>query len=54
MASKEVLVAGTDDKRCITIVVGSTLSGELLPFQVIYDGKSARSLPREAELNDAR
>ncbi len=36
----EVHVAGVGDKRQITITVAGTLSGTLLPFQVLYEGKT--------------
>jgi hypothetical protein len=35
------IVAG-DDKRMITVILGCTLSGSMLPSQVIYHGKTAR------------
>jgi len=43
--SKQVEVVGKDEKRGFTLVVGISMSGEALPFQVIYAGKSNRSLP---------
>ena len=43
--SKQVEVVGKDEKRGFTLVVGISMSGEALPFQVVYAGKSNRSLP---------
>ena len=43
--SKQVEVVGKEEKRGFTLVVGISMSGEALPFQVIYAGKSTRSLP---------
>ena len=43
--SKHV-VAGSNDKRAITLTLIETLSGDILPFQVIYQGKTARCLPK--------
>lgn len=45
--SKQVAVAGNEDKRAFTLVVGVSASGTLLPFQAIWDGKLvSRSLPK--------
>ena len=43
---KRVEVFGADDKRQITVVFGGTMSGDCLPPQSIYQGKSAKWLPR--------
>ncbi|KAL7277451.1 hypothetical protein ACG7TL_008372 [Trametes sanguinea] len=44
--SKQVAVVGTDEKRAFTLMVGISASGEVLPFQAIYQGTdSSRSLP---------
>jgi hypothetical protein len=43
--SKQVEVVGKDEKRGFTLVVGISMSGEALPFQAIYAGKTNRSLP---------
>jgi len=43
--SKQVEVVGKDEKWGFTLVVGISMSGDALPFQVIYAGKSKRSLP---------
>ena len=44
--SKCVEIAGLSDKRMITAVVASTLSGDMLPVQLIYDGKTDRCHPQ--------
>ena len=36
---------GADDKWQITATLAETLSGEILPFQLIYKGKTKRSVP---------
>ena len=43
--SKDVLKRGADDKRAITLTSAETLSGDMLPFQMTYTGKTSRSLP---------
>lgn len=43
--SKQVAIIGTEEKRAFTVVVGVTSSGQALPFQVIYKGQTAASLP---------
>jgi hypothetical protein len=43
--SSSVAVIGADDKRQITACLASALNGELLPLQLIFQGKTARSLP---------
>ncbi|KAL3677747.1 hypothetical protein R1sor_020703 [Riccia sorocarpa] len=43
--SREVAVTGKDDKRQVTLVPAMTATGELLPFQIIFTGRSSRSLP---------
>ena len=40
-----VEVTGKDDKRQITLVLAGSVSGEFLPPQVIYEGKTKRCLP---------
>lgn len=42
---RQVHVVGTEDKRAFTLLVGASASGDVLPFQAIYTGKSPRSLP---------
>ena len=43
--AKRVEIAGVDDKRQITAVFVATAVGEFLPIQLIYQGKTAASLP---------
>ena len=38
--SSRVEIAGVGDKCQITVTVAGTLSGKLLPFQVLYEGKT--------------
>ncbi len=42
---KDVAVIGQDDKRQITVGVTCSLTGELLPFQVIYEGTTNKCHP---------
>ena len=44
--SKRVEIVGVNDKRQITAVLCVTKSGHYLPPQIIYAGKTARSLPK--------
>jgi hypothetical protein len=43
--SSTVAVIGAEDKRQFTVCMASSLVGELLPMQLIFAGKTARSLP---------
>lgn len=43
--SSSVAVVGAEDKRQITACIASSLDGDLLPLQLIFEGKTARSLP---------
>ena len=43
--SKQVAKKGSNDKRGMTITLAETLSGKMLPFQLIYNGKTSRFLP---------
>lgn len=43
--SKSVPINGLDDKRQITVVIASSLAGELLPLQLIFTGKTSAVLP---------
>jgi len=45
VGSKQVEVLGNDERRGFTLMVGVSLSGEVLPFQTIYAGKTSGSLP---------
>ena len=44
--SKTVPIKGVDDKRKITATFTVTASGSFLPIQLIYSGKTKRSLPK--------
>ena len=44
--SKTVSIKGVDDKRQITATFTVTASGLFLPIQLIYSGKTKRSLPK--------
>ena len=39
----QVAIVGAEEKRQITAVLGSTLQGEMLPLQLIFEGKTERS-----------
>ena len=41
-------VRGRNGKRAITVTVIQSLSGKMLPFQIIYTGKTERCLPKNA------
>ena len=43
--SKQVAIAGIGDKWQFTVVFASTMSGDFLPPQVIYAGKTQRCVP---------
>jgi len=43
--SKHVLVHGMEDKPQVTILISSSISTNLLPFQIIFIGLIKRSLP---------
>jgi hypothetical protein len=42
---RQVHIIGVEDKRAFTLLVGASVSGNILPLQAIYTGRSARSLP---------
>ena len=46
--SNHVSVTEGTDKHCITLTVMESISGQLLPLQVIYKGKMERFLPLKA------
>ena len=46
--SKTVSIAGSTDKRTITATFAITLSGNFLPIQLIYGGKTSKSIPAVA------
>ena len=43
---KHVAIAGLNDRRAITLTLTISLDGKMLPFQVIYGGKTKQSLPK--------
>ena len=43
--TKKITIKGLDDKHEITVLLAITLSGELLPPQLLYQGKSDRCHP---------
>jgi len=43
--SKEVRMIGADDKRQITACIASSLDGDLLPLQLIFEGKTVACHP---------
>jgi hypothetical protein len=46
---KEVKVIGAEDKRQITACIGSSLNGDMLPLQLIFQGKTAACHPPATE-----
>ena len=50
--SKTVELAGLNDKCQTTLVFCASLTGEFLPVQVVYQGKTTASLPRYAFPDD--
>ena len=44
--TRRVEIAGKDDKWQITAVLACTMSGDLLPLQLVYQGKTPRCLPQ--------
>ena len=44
--SKRVELVGKDDKRQITAVFGGSMTGNFLPLQLVYQGKTTRCLPQ--------
>ena len=51
IGTNQVTIIGKEDKRSFTIMVGVSMSGEVLPFQIMYAGMTAGSLP---EVNDPK
>ena len=43
--SKSVPIKGLSNKRNITLTITITLSGNILPFQIIYAGKTKACMP---------
>ena len=44
--AKKVEIAGKDDKRQITSVLAGSMAGDLLPVQLVYQGKTSHCLPK--------
>jgi hypothetical protein len=53
VGSSDVAIVGAEDKRQITVCVAASLRGELLPLQLIFQGKTARSLPASTAASTA-
>ncbi|KAF8232747.1 hypothetical protein L208DRAFT_1270492 [Tricholoma matsutake] len=45
VSSKQVSTIGMEEKQAITVMVTLTNDGKVLPFQVVYKGSTATSLP---------
>jgi hypothetical protein len=50
---KEVKCLGKDDKRQIVAVVRSTASGELVPLQLVFQGKMEAVVPKDEDAKRA-
>ena len=44
--AKNIPIKGVDDKRQLTATFTVNYTGEFLPIQLIYAGKTERSLPQ--------
>ena len=44
--TKQIEIADIEDKRQFTAVFAGAMSGEFLPFQLIYQGKTKACLPK--------
>jgi len=51
--TNQVTIVGKEDKRAFTIMVGISMGGDVLPFQVIYGGHTDGSLPKLNEPGSA-
>ena len=49
---KSVPIAGSTDKRMITTTFSIILTGEFLPIQLIYGGKTKKSIPADSFPSD--
>ena len=45
VGTNQVTIVGKEDKRSFTIMVGVSMSGDVLPFQVMYAGQTLGSCP---------
>jgi len=43
--TNQVMIIGKEDKRAFTIMVGISMSGDVLPFQIMYPGSTSTSRP---------
>lgn len=50
-AEKQITTMGVEEKCAFTLVPSSSASGELLPFQAIFFGKTAESCPQHSARN---
>ena len=50
--AKRVEIKGLDDKRQITAVFGSTLTGEFLPMHLVYQGRTTQCHPNSTFPDD--
>ena len=46
VGTKRIEIAGVDNKRQFTAVFTGAMSGEFLPVQLIYQGKTKACLPK--------
>ena len=46
--SKRVDVAGKNDKHQLTAVFASSMSGDFLPIQLVYQGETTKCLPKHS------
>ena len=44
--AKHIKIHGTEDKRQVTVTVSSTANGHCLPFQVIFQGTTTKTLSK--------
>ena len=47
--TKDVKILGMEEKKHITCVMSSNASGELLPIQAIFSGKTIRCLSKQSD-----
>jgi hypothetical protein len=45
IGASQVPVLGLEEKRAFTLVVAVSAAGELLPFQVVFQGKTKQVVP---------
>jgi hypothetical protein len=50
---KEVKCLGKDDKRQIMAVVSSSANGELMPLQLVFQGKTEAVVPKDEDAKRA-